>query len=103
MSDKPFYITTPIYYANGEPHLGHAYTTILADVLSRFARLQGMTTFFLTGVDEHGQKVEQAALKQGITPQEQTNKMAATFRQVWDRLNIAYDDFIRTIKPGINR
>lgn len=103
MSDKPFYITTPIYYANGEPHLGHAYTTILADVLARFARLQGRTTFFLTGVDEHGQKVAQAAAKQGITPQEQTDRMAATFRQAWDKLNIAYDDFIRTTETRHKR
>ena len=70
---KRFYITTPIYYANDKPHIGHAYTTLLADVLTRFYQLQGYETFFLTGTDEHGQKVQQAAEKRGVTPQAQAD------------------------------
>jgi methionyl-tRNA synthetase len=96
---EPFYITTPIYYVNDEPHLGHAYTTILADVLARYARLQGRVTFFLTGTDEHGQKVHDAAQKRGISPQEQADEMVLRFKQTWERLHIQYDDFIRTTEP----
>jgi methionyl-tRNA synthetase len=93
---KPFYVTTPIYYVNDEPHLGHAYTTILADVLARYARLQGRETFFLTGTDEHGQKVQEAAARRGTTPQEQADQMVVRFLQAWQGLEISYDDFIRT-------
>ena len=92
----PFYVTTPIYYVNDEPHLGHAYTTILADVLARYARLRGLETFFLTGTDEHGQKVQEAAEKRGITSQAQADEMVVRFQQTWERLHVAYDDFIRT-------
>jgi methionyl-tRNA synthetase len=95
----PFYVTTPIYYVNDEPHLGHAYTTIVADVLARFARLSGVETFFLTGTDEHGQKVQEAAQRRGITPQEQADEMVVRFKEAWKRLHIAYDDFIRTTEP----
>lgn len=100
-----FSITTPIYYVNDEPHLGHAYTTILADVLARYHRLQGEPTFSLTGVDEHGQKVQNALKKQGIADpqpaeaQAYVDRMAARFQAVWDHLHIAYDDFIRTTQP----
>src|SRR5512133_222956 len=100
-----FYVTTPIYYVNDEPHLGHAYTTILADVLARYHRLMGEPTFFLTGVDEHGQKVQNALKKLGIpnpTPapaQAYVDEMAPRFQGAWDRLNIHYDDFIRTTQP----
>ena len=97
--DKPFYITTPIYYVNDEPHLGHAYTTVLADVLARYARLRGQETFFLTGTDEHGQKVQTAAQKRGITPQAQADEMAVRFQKAWHKLHIANDDFIRTTEP----
>lgn len=99
MIHAPFYITTPIYYVNDEAHIGHAYTTILADVLTRYHRLFGSKTFFLTGVDEHGQKVEQAARKKGITPQEHCDQMAPKFKQLWTKLNIQYDDFVRTTEP----
>ncbi len=95
----PFYVTTPIYYVNDEPHLGHAYTTILADVLARYARLRGLETFFLTGTDEHGQKVQEAAQKRGITPQEQADEMVVRFQRTWERLHVACDDFIRTTEP----
>ena len=95
-----FYITTPIYYVNDEPHLGHAYTTILADVLARYHRLRGEPVFSLTGVDEHGQKVQNAVRKNGIQdPQAYVDQMAVRFQSTWDRLNITYDDFIRTTQP----
>ncbi len=96
---EPFYITTPIYYVNDEPHLGHAYTTVLADVLARYARLRGQETFFLTGTDEHGQKVERAAHERGIPPQQQADEMVVRFQDAWTRLHISNDDFIRTTEP----
>ena len=91
-----FYITTPIYYVNDVPHIGHAYTTVAADVLARYWRLQGRDVFFLTGLDEHGQKVQQAAAKAGIDPQAHCNKLAPQFQDLWKRLNISNDAFIRT-------
>jgi methionyl-tRNA synthetase len=96
---KPFYVTTPIYYVNDEPHLGHAYTTVLADVLARYAMLRGQETFFLTGTDEHGQKVQDAAQKRGIRPQAQADEMVVRFQRAWQDLHIANDDFIRTTEP----
>jgi len=93
---KKFYITTPIYYVNDKPHIGHAYTTILADVLTRFHRSAGDETFFLTGLDEHGQKVQQAAEKRGLSPQAHCDDLAPRFLELWKKLNIHYDDFIRT-------
>src|ERR1700759_2066375 len=92
----PYYITTPIYYVNDNPHLGHAYTTIACDVLARFKRLDGYDVFFLTGTDEHGQKVEQAAAKAGIAPQAFTDKVSQNFRDLIPVLNYSNDDFIRT-------
>ncbi|HBC47952.1 MAG TPA: methionine--tRNA ligase [candidate division Zixibacteria bacterium] len=91
-----FYVTTPIYYVNDEPHIGHAYTTILADVLSRYHRLFGDDVYFLTGTDEHGQKLQEAAAKNGLSPQEFCDKMVLRFQKVWERLNISNNDFIRT-------
>ena len=91
-----FYITTPIYYVNDVPHIGHAYTTIAADVLARYWRLRGRDVLFLTGLDEHGQKVQQAAAKAGIDPQTHCDKLAPQFQQLWKRLNISNDAFIRT-------
>ena len=91
-----FYITTPIYYANGEPHLGHAYTTTVADVLARYHRLMGHDVLFLTGMDEHGQKVELAARERNTSPQDFVDQMALAFRALWERLGISHDDFIRT-------
>ncbi|MCC6758199.1 MAG: class I tRNA ligase family protein [Candidatus Omnitrophica bacterium] len=93
---KKFYITTPIYYVNDSPHIGHAYTTILADVLSRFHRNAQDDVFFLTGLDEHGQKVKQAAEKNGLTPQAHVDKLAPRFSDLWEKLGIQYDDFVRT-------
>jgi methionyl-tRNA synthetase len=91
-----FYITTPIYYVNDEPHIGHAYTTILADVFSRYHRLFGNDTYFLTGTDEHGQKLQEAAKKANQPPQEFCDQMVLRFKKVWQKLNISNDDFIRT-------
>ena len=93
---KKYYITTPIYYVNDKPHIGHAYTTILADTLSRFRNLIGDTSFFLTGLDEHGLKVQQAAEKNGVTPAVHCDTMAPAFIELWKKLNINYSDFIRT-------
>jgi len=94
-----FYITTPIYYVNDKPHIGHAYTTILADVLARFHRNIGYDTFFLTGLDEHGQKVQQAAVEHNVDPQQHCDKMAPQFIELWEKLHISNDDFIRTTEP----
>jgi methionyl-tRNA synthetase len=91
-----FYITTPIYYVNDVPHIGHAYTTVAADVLARYWRLRGRDVFFLTGLDEHGQKVQQAAAKAGIDPQAHCDRLAPQFQDLWKRLNISNDAFIRT-------
>ena len=93
---KRFYVTTPIYYVNDKPHIGHAYTTILADVLSRYHRNKGRDVFFLTGLDEHGQKVQQAAEERGVEPKIHCDEMAPRFIELWDELHIQYDDFIRT-------
>ena len=91
-----FYITTPIYYVNDKPHIGHAYTTILADVLSRYHRAEGNDVFFLTGLDEHGQKVQQAAAERGVKPKVHCDEMAPRFLELWEKLHISNDDFIRT-------
>ena len=97
MSDKNnYFLTTPIYYVNDKPHIGHAYTTILADVLARFHRTMGDDVFFLTGLDEHGLKVQQAADEKGISPQQHCDEMAPRFINLWKKLHIQYDDFIRT-------
>ncbi len=96
---KPFYITTPLYYVNDEPHIGHAYTTVLADTLARYHRLFGDDVHLLTGTDEHGQKVEAAAKKLGRTPQEHCDITSKKFDDVWMKLGISYDDFIRTTEP----
>jgi methionyl-tRNA synthetase len=95
----PFYVTTPIYYVNDEPHVGHAYTTVLADVLARYARLGGRETFFLTGTDEHGEKVYRAAQQRVIDPQTQADEMVLRFQRTWEQLHISYSDFIRTTEP----
>ncbi len=94
-----YYVTTPIYYVNGAPHIGHAYTSVAADVLARFNRLDGKDVFFLTGTDEHGQKVEQAAQTAGVDTQSFTDGIAADFRSMADAMDISYDDFIRTTEP----
>jgi len=103
MKRDKLYITTPIYYVNDRPHIGHAYTTILADVLARYHRLMGIPTFFLTGTDEHGQKVQRAAREAGITPQEQADRTVVRFQELWKRLAITNDDFIRTTEERHKR
>ena len=96
MSDRVFYITTPIYYINDLPHLGHAYTTVAADVLARWRRLEGKEVYFLTGTDEHGQKVARAAEAKGMAPKEWADQMVPRWTEVWELLDISNDDFIRT-------
>ena len=93
---KKFYITTPIYYVNARPHIGHAYTTIACDAIARRQRMLGSDTYFLTGTDEHGQKIERAVEASGKTPQEFADEISAQFRALWDRMGLTYDDFIRT-------
>jgi methionyl-tRNA synthetase len=93
---KKAYITTPIYYVNDVPHIGHAYTTVIADTMARFSRLKGLQTFFLTGTDEHGQKIEQAAKSRDKSPQQYADEISGKFRELWDAFDITYDKFIRT-------
>ncbi len=93
---KNFYVTTPIYYVNDAPHIGHSYTTVLADILTRFHKLLGYQTFFLTGTDEHGQKVQRAAEKRGVSPQEHVDEYNLRFKNLWKKMDIGYDYFIRT-------
>src|SRR3972149_11236364 len=95
-----FYITTPIYYVNSMPHIGHAYSTIAADILARFHRQQGDETFFLTGTDEHGSKIAQAAQAQGLDPRSFVDKMAAVWRALPERVNASHDFFLRTTPAG---
>jgi methionyl-tRNA synthetase len=94
-----YYLTTPIYYVNARPHLGHAYSTIVCDAIARRKRALGIETWFLTGTDEHGQKIERSARLAGKTPLEFADKISGEFRALWDRLNLSYDDFIRTTEP----
>jgi methionyl-tRNA synthetase len=98
MPDTPnkFYLTTPIYYVNARPHIGHAYSTIAADVIARRHRLLGDDTFFLTGTDEHGQKVQRSAAAAGIPPQQFADEVSASFQNLWKRMGITNDDYIRT-------
>ncbi|HYK36197.1 methionine--tRNA ligase [Alloacidobacterium sp.] len=96
---EKFYLTTPIYYVNARPHIGHAYTTIVADAVARRKRALGIDTWFLTGTDEHGQKIERSAQKANCSPQEFTDKVASEFKGLWDRMGLTYDDFIRTTEP----
>ena len=96
MVKKTFYITTPIYYTNSSPHIGSAYTTIAADVLARWNTLKGNEVFFLTGTDEHGQKIQEVAEEKKIKPKEFVDKIANEFKDVFKLLNISNDNFIRT-------
>ena len=98
-SKPSFFITTPIYYVNADPHLGTAYSTIIADVQARYRRSAGYNVKFLTGMDEHGEKVAEAAAKHGMTPQEWTDSQAPHFKELWNKLEISNDDFIRTTEP----
>ena len=99
----PYYITTPIYYVNDDPHIGHAYTTLACDVLARFKRMDGYDVHFLTGTDEHGQKVEKAAAAAGTDPQSFTDRVSQNFRDLADRMNFSHDDFIRTTEDRHKR
>ncbi|MCI5866432.1 MAG: methionine--tRNA ligase [Cloacibacillus porcorum] len=99
MTEKNFYITTPIYYVNDVPHIGHAYTTIAADVLNRWHKSGGENSYFLTGTDEHGQKIQTVAEKRGMTPQALCDEVVQNFQRLWTALNIKNDDFIRTTEP----
>ena len=96
---KPYFLTTPIYYVNDSPHIGHAYTTLACDALARFKRLDGFDVFFLTGTDEHGQKVEKSARDAGMDPQAFTDMVSGNFRKLADAMNYSHDDFIRTTEP----
>lgn len=96
---KNFYVTTPIYYVNDAPHIGHSYTTVLADILTRFHKILGYQTYFLTGTDEHGQKVQRAAEKRGVTPQEHVDEYYHRFEDLWKKMDIGNDFFIRTTMP----
>ncbi len=99
MADQPYYLTTPIYYVNDKPHIGHAYTTLACDVLARFHRLDGDDVHFLTGTDEHGQKVEKSAQAAGVDPQAFTDQVSQNFRRLAEDMNYSNDDFIRTTEP----
>ncbi len=96
MSKKPFYITTPIYYPSGNPHIGHCYTTVACDSIARFKRMQGYDVMFLTGTDEHGLKIEQKAAEKGVTPKEFVDEVVEKFKKLWKYMNISYDRYIRT-------
>ena len=96
MSKKPFYITTPIYYPSGDPHIGHCYTTVACDSIARYKRMQGYDVMFLTGTDEHGLKIEQKAAEKGVTPKEYVDVIVDKFKNLWKYMNISYDRYIRT-------
>src|SRR4029450_6490951 len=96
---KTFYITTAIDYTNSAPHFGHAYEKVLADVIARYHRLKGEEVFFLTGVDQHGQKVQQSAEKQGVAPQQFVDEITGKFRALWIKLDVAYDEWAATTDP----
>ncbi|MDE7229560.1 MAG: class I tRNA ligase family protein, partial [Oscillospiraceae bacterium] len=97
MNEKgKYYITTPIYYPSGNPHIGHCYTTVACDSIARFKRMQGYDVKFLTGTDEHGQKIEQKAKEKGVTPKEYVDPIVDNFKRLWNVMGISYDRYIRT-------
>ena len=96
---KTFYVTTPIYYPSGDLHIGHTYTTVAADTLTRFKKLTGYDAYFLTGTDEHGQKIQKAAEEKGVTPQAYVDDVVGRIKELWKLMNINYDQFIRTTDP----
>src|SRR5690625_4691283 len=93
---KTFYLTTPIYYPSGDLHIGHAYTTVASDAVARYKRLRGYDVMYLTGTDEHGQKIQQAAEKVGMTPKKYVDQIVSNIQKLWKKLDISNDDFIRT-------
>ena len=95
----PFYVTTPIYYVNDLPHIGHIFTTVVADTVARYRRLAGDDVRLLTGTDEHGQKIERAARREGLRPIALADRVVARYHELWKRLGISHDDFIRTTEP----
>ena len=95
--NKTYYLTTPIYYPSGNPHIGHCYTTVACDTIARFKRMQGYDVMFLTGTDEHGQKIELKAAEKGVTPKEYVDEIVANFKRLWETMHISYDRFIRTV------
>src|SRR5687767_3125778 len=99
----PFFITTAIDYTNAPPHIGHAYEKILADVLARYHRLKGEDVYFLTGVDQHGQKVQQAAAKEGVAPQDFVDRLSVKFTDLWQKLELSYDGWAATTDPNHKR
>ena len=99
MEKKSFYITTPIYYPSDNLHIGHTYCTVMADAMARFKRLQGYDVRFLTGTDEHGQKIQTKAADKGVTPQEYVDNIVGGIKKLWATMEISYDDFIRTTEP----
>ena len=96
--EKTFYLTTPIYYPSGNLHIGHAYTTVAGDAMARYKRLRGYEVRYLTGTDEHGQKIQRKAEEAGITPIQYVDEIVAGIKELWDKLDISYDDFIHTTK-----
>ena len=100
---EPFYVTTPIYYPSDRLHIGHALTTTMADTLARYKRMRGYEVWFLTGSDEHGQKIQRKALEAGLTPQEYVDRIVATFQDLWQRLGVSYNDFLRTTEDRHQR
>ena len=100
---KPFYLTTPLYYVNDVPHVGHTYTTIIGDAIARYQRLCGASVCYLTGTDEHGQKIQRSAEAKGITPQQFTDEVSAVFRELATDFNFSNDDFIRTTEERHKR
>ena len=102
--DKPkYYLTTPIYYVNARPHLGHTYTTIVADTIARYKRMRGYDVVLLTGTDEHGQKIERAAKAAGVKEEEFVDRIAEEYRQLWKELDLSIDRFVRTTEPRQER
>src|SRR3970282_966515 len=100
---EKFYLTTPIYYVNARPHLGHTYTTVVADTIARYKRMRGFDVVFLTGTDEHGQKVERAAKAAGVKPQSYADRISGEYSELWKELDIPYDRFIRTTEDRHER
>ena len=99
MEKRPYYITTPIYYPSDNLHIGHAYCTTLADSIARFKRLAGYDVLFVTGSDEHGQKIQRKAAEKGVTPLAYVDGIVANFQKLWQQLGVSNDDFIRTSEP----